>query len=121
MTISVVVADERVISMCASTNSREEVPMLCDSEANVHMTPWKKDIRGTCTVNRSYTLRNKGELQALAMGEISLHMSGRSKEAPVKVTLKDILGVSGLPCRMLSTRIIRPDGGEVAESGRKES
>ncbi|CAM9872319.1 unnamed protein product, partial [Sphacelaria rigidula] len=119
--MNVVVEDERVISMCASTNSDTEVSILCDSGANVHMTPWKQDLRKTRTVNRSCTFGNKGQLQALAMGEISLHVSARGKVAPAKVTLKDVLWVPGLPCRLLSTGTIRRDGGEFVDSGRKES
>ena len=39
------------------------------------------------TVNRTSTFGNKGQLQALVMVEILLHVSVRSKKAPAKVTL----------------------------------
>ena len=37
------------------------------------------------------------------------------------MTLKDVLWVPGLPCRLLSTGSIRRDGGEFVDSGRKKS
>ena len=129
MTMNVVVEDERAVAMCTSTSSDAEISILCDSGANVHMTLWKQDLINTRTVNRSCTFTVnrsctfgiKGQLQALAMGEIPLHVSVRGKEAPAQVTLKDVLWVPGLPCQLLSTGSIRRDGGEFVDSGRKES
>ena len=48
------------------------------------------------TVNRRYTFGNKGHLQALSMGEMPLHVKVQGKEAPIKVTLKDVLWIPGL-------------------------
>lgn len=55
------------------------------------------------------------------MGEIPLHANVQDKEAAVKVTLKDLLWIPGLPCRVLSTRTIWYDKGEFVDSGTKES
>ena len=106
--------------MCTSTSSDTEISIIWDSGANVHMTLWKHDLANTRMVDRSCTFGNKGQLQALAMGEIPLHVSVHGKEAPAQVTLRDVLWVPGLPCRLLSTGSIRRDGGEFVDSGRKE-
>ncbi|CAM9581103.1 unnamed protein product [Sphacelaria rigidula] len=106
--------------MCTSTNSDTELSILCDSGANVHMTPWKQDPSNTRTIDRSCTFGNKGQLQALTLGEIPLHVNARGKVASAKATLKDVLWVPGLPCRLLSTGTIRRDGGEFMDFGRKE-
>ena len=80
MAMNVVVEDERIfekyreVSMFTSADSHTEVSILCDLGANVHMTPWTKDLRNTRTVNRRCTIGNKGQLQALAMGEMPLHV-----------------------------------------------
>ena len=121
MTMNAVVEDERAVALCTSTSSDAEISILCDSCANVHMTLWKQDLIETRTVDRSCTFGNKGQLQALEMGEIPLLVSVRGKEAPVEVTLEDVLWVPGLPCRLLSTGSIRRDGGEFVDSGTKES
>ena len=97
--------------MSAPADSHTEASIICDSEANVHMTPWKTDLRNTRTVNRRCTFGNKGQLQALAMGQMPLHMKIQGKEAPIKVTLKGVMWIPGLPCRLLSTGTIRRDGG----------
>ena len=55
------------------------------------------------------------------MGEMSLHVHGHSKEAPTRVTLKDVPWIPGLPCRLLSTGTVRRRGGELADSGTKKS
>ena len=97
--------------MFTSADSHTEVSIFCDSEANVYMTPWGKDLGNTRTVNRRCTFGNKGQLQALAMGQMPLHMKIQGKEAPIKVTLKGVMWIPGLPCRLLSTGTIRRDGG----------
>ena len=55
------------------------------------MTPWREDLRNTRKVNRRCTFESKGQLRALAKGEMPLHVDFHGKEAPVKVTLKDVL------------------------------
>ena len=57
--------------MFTSADSHTEVSILCDSGANVHMTPWKEDLSNTRTVNGRCTFGNKGQLQPLALGEIT--------------------------------------------------
>ena len=98
MAMNVVVEDERILkkypelSMFTSADGHTEVSISL-TRANVHMTPWKEDLRNTRTVNRRCTFGNKGQLQALAMGEMPLHVKLR---APIKVTLKDVLWTPGL-------------------------
>ena len=126
MAMNVVVEDERILkkypelSMFTSADGHTEVSISL-TRANVHMTPWKEDLRNTRTVNRRCTFGNKGQLQALPMGEIPLHVKVEAKEAPTKVTLKDVLWISGLPCRLLSAGTIRRDGGEIVDSVTKKS
>lgn len=58
---------------------------------------------------------NKGQLQALAMGEVSSDADIRGKETPAKVTSKDVFWVPELPLGLPST------GEEVVDYRRKES
>ena len=92
-----------------------------DLGAKVHITPWKEDVRNTRTFNRRCTFGNKGQLQALTMGEIPLRVNVQGKEAPIKVTLKDVVWIPGRPCELLSTGTIRRDGREFVESGTNKS
>ena len=45
--------------MLASSSSTEQISFLCDSGANVHMTPWLEDLSNTRTINRSCTFGNR--------------------------------------------------------------
>lgn len=99
--------------MVTSTNIHTEVSIICDSGANDHMISWREDTRNTRTVNRGSTFENKGKLQALTLGYISLRVNARGTEAPVKGILKDEFWVPGLPRRLLPTGIIRRDGGKL--------
>ena len=78
---------------CSRRPTVTAVSTICDTGANVYMTPCQEDLRNTRTVNRRCTFGNKGQLQALAMGEMPLHVKLR---APIKVTLKDVLWTPGL-------------------------
>ena len=55
------------------------------------------------------------------MGDMPLHVEVQGKEAPIKVTLKGLLWIPVLPCRLLSSGTIRRDGGEIVDSGTKKS
>ena len=48
-------------------------------------------------------------------------MNVQGKEASIKVTLKDVFWIPGLPCRLLSTGTVRRDEGEFVDSGTKKS
>ena len=48
-------------------------------------------------------------------------MNVQGKETPIKVALKDILWIPGLPCRLLSIGTVQRDGREFVESGTKEN
>ena len=65
-------------------------------------------------------VRDEGQLQALAMGDMQLDVKVRGKEAPIKDVLKDVLWIPGVPCRLVSTATIRRDGGELVDSGTKK-
>ena len=83
-------------------------------------TSWKEDLRNARTVKQRCTFGDKEQLQALAMGEMSLHLKVQGKEAPIKVTLKDVLWIPAIPWRLSSTGI-RRDGGDFVNSGTKKS
>lgn len=50
------------------------------------------------------------------MGEIPLHVNVQGKKPAIKVTLKGVLWIPGQPCQLLSTRTIRRDKVEFADS-----
>ena len=108
-------------AILSSSDQGSKVTFLCDSGANVHMTPWLTDLEAPRSVNRSCTFGNKGQLRAPAQGEILLHNVEHSKGPPLTITLKDVLRVPGLPCRLLSTGAIRRDGGEYFDSSSQTS
>ena len=97
--MNVVMEDESCeeISMFTSAKSCTE-SILCDSGANVHMTPWVKDLQNTRTINRSCTFGNKGQLKASALGEMPLRVKVKGKDDLTEVTLKNVLWVPGIPC-----------------------
>ena len=107
------------ISTFTSAKSCTE-SILCDSGANVHMTPWVKDLQNTRTINRSCTFGNKGQLQGSALGEMPLRVKVKGRDDLTEVTLKNVLWVPGIPCRILSTGTIRRDGGEFVDSSTKD-
>lgn len=71
--------------MFTSAGCHTEVLILCDSGTNAHKTPLKEDLRKKHTVNRSYTFKNKSQLQVLAMRGILVHVNVQGKEFPIKV------------------------------------
>lgn len=58
---------------------------------------WSIDV--ICFVKRR-------QLEVLATEEIVLHMNMQDKEATIKVTLKELLWIYELPCRLVSTATI---------------
>ena len=127
MVMNVSLEDEQVIKSCnevsmyTSADSRTEVSILCDSGANVHMTPFITDLINKRTINRSCTFGNKAQLRAPAMGDMPIKVKIRGKDDRIAVMLKDVLWVPGIPCRLLSTGTIRRNGGEFVESSSKQS
>lgn len=46
--------------MCQNT---AKISIVCESEANVPMAPWIRDLRVLRTVNRTCTVENKGHFK----------------------------------------------------------
>ncbi|CAN0487388.1 unnamed protein product, partial [Discosporangium mesarthrocarpum] len=98
------------VAMLTSSNT-DQITLLCDSSANVHMTPVFRDLTSPQTVNRTCTFGNKGQLQARVKGTMELETKGVGGKR-TSLQLKNVLWVPGLPCRLLSTGVLRRDGGE---------
>ena len=89
--------------MFTSANSHTKVSILCACE---------KDLRNIHVVNAGYTFETKGQMQVLAKGEMSLHVNVQGKGAPIKATPKHVLRIPGMPCRLLTTGMIRGKEGD---------
>ncbi|CAN0495127.1 unnamed protein product, partial [Discosporangium mesarthrocarpum] len=63
---------------------------------------------------------NKGQLQAQAKGTMELETKGVGGKR-TSLQLKNVPWVPGLPCRLLSTDVLRRDGGEFVDSGIRKS
>ena len=83
--------------MYTSADSRTEVSILCDSGANVHMTPFITDLINKRTINRSCTFGNKAQLRAQATGDMPSKVKVRGKDDQITVMLTDVLWVPGIP------------------------
>ncbi|CAN0510724.1 unnamed protein product, partial [Discosporangium mesarthrocarpum] len=84
------------------------------------MTPVFRDLTSPQTVNRTCTFGNKGQLQARAKETMELETKGVGGKR-ISLQLKNVLWVTGLPCRLPSTGVLRRDGGEFVDSGIRES
>ena len=77
MAMNVVVEDERILDQYRKMpmknvgDSYTDVSILCDSGTNFRIIPLKDDLGNTRTFNGSCRFGNEGQLQALAMGEMS--------------------------------------------------
>ncbi|CAN0454030.1 unnamed protein product [Discosporangium mesarthrocarpum] len=89
--------------------------MLCDSGANVHITPYLEDLTNPKETTGTCTFGNKGKLAALAEEYLSLWIS--SQRGSAQLTLKDMLFIPEVPFRLLSTGALRRTGGEFHDSG----
>ncbi|CAN0064261.1 unnamed protein product [Choristocarpus tenellus] len=94
--------------------------MLCESRANVHLTPDREDLVSTRPTKRTDTFGNNGKLKAKETGDMVLMVTVKNSK-PTRVVLKDVLWVPGLPCRILSTGTIRRNGRGCMGLGTKES
>ena len=92
---------------------------LLDSGSNVHMTPHLGDLTEQKRINKKCTFGNNSHLQATVSGVIKLLVQENGKA--MEVTIKDVLWVPELPCRLLSTRSLRRHGGEFVDSGIRKS
>ncbi|CAN0470183.1 unnamed protein product, partial [Discosporangium mesarthrocarpum] len=106
--------------LLTSSNDARAVSLLCDSGANVHLTPRLEDLTSPRTVNRTCTFGNKGKLEAKAVGEMALEVTD-DKAKTTSLMLQGVLWVPGLPCRLLSKGCVRRKRGEFVDSGIRRS
>lgn len=90
-----------------------------DSGSNVHKTSYLYNLSERRSISKKCTLGNDLQLQATGSGVIKLLVQDQRKT--VEIRIKDILRVSELPCRLLSTGAIRPHGSEFVDSRFRKS
>lgn len=83
------------------------------------MTPHFDVFLERKSISKKWTFGNKSHLQVFVSGVIKLKV--QEKDKAVEVGIKDVLWVSELPCRQLSTGSVRRQGGGSVDSGTRKN
>ncbi|CAM9301239.1 unnamed protein product, partial [Discosporangium mesarthrocarpum] len=99
LAMNVVAADKEVLDWMKEAampipSDDDKITLLCDSGANVRITPMLKDLTAPHPVDRTCTFGNKGQLQARAMGTMELESDGTVGKT-TSLALKNVLWVPG--------------------------
>lgn len=101
--------------MLSTSVGNDEFSFLIDSRSNLYITSRVQDLTDRKPIDRKRTFGNKGHLRPPAVGEMCFQATGERNGILFTVTVKDILWVIGLPCRVLGPGAIRRDGGKFVD------
>lgn len=119
-TFSIVASHKDDEKFPASTQGA--ISLLIDSGSPRQITPNRDKLFTVRTIDKPCTFRNQGQLRAKAVGQMRVRVGQEdSRVQRGAITLKGMIWVTGIPCRIVTYGNIRRKGGASVDSGIEQS
>lgn len=75
------------------------------------MTPCREILTNIRAIDEIFTFGDQGQLQARAIEDMQILVAGLDPRTQGTIILKGVRWVTGIPCRIVSSGVIRREGG----------